>query len=320
MTENRQYPPPPSVSPYMHIKQYTPARFTATFMPSRELSAQFRGDTSQFFILPLETMYQHVHAAVPPSKGTSHSCLLLTEGSASMQVGGGHYTIHPGDILFVPAGQVFSFPHGETNKGYILNFHDDFLQGKYGNADLAPTLPFLRGWAPPCIHLDVQTYQFVLHIFERMWQAYAAHGIQQPDILQPYLVAMLCEVNRAGANTQAHTISAAHQLAQRFTALLFDNISRTHAVADYAALLHVSPGHLHKAVRNATGKPPTRWIDEAILLQAKALLRQSDAPVAEVATAVGLQDPSYFTRLFKKYEGITPGAFRRQVSASTEIS
>lgn len=304
----------------INIKQYTPESFTATFMPSPELFAQLRGDISEFFILPLEVIYKHVHAAVPPSKSSSHSCLLLTEGSASMRIGPGEYSVYPRDVLFVPAGQMFSFPHGETNKGYLLSFHDNFLQGKYGNADLAPALPFLRGWGAPCIHLDLQTHQFVLHVFERMWHAYATHGAQQPDILQPYLVAMLCEVNRACSHAPERPVSAAHQLAQRFKELLLDNIAHTHLIADYAGLLHVSTSHLHRVVRNTTGKPPSRWIDEAILLQAKALLRQADLPVAEVAAAVGLQDPSYFARLFKKHEGVTPSAFRRRADALTKKS
>jgi AraC-like DNA-binding protein len=87
-------------------------------------------------------------------------------------------------------------------------------------------------------------------------------------------------------------------------------------VAEYAALLHISPNHLNKSVKAATGKSPSRWIDEAIVLEAKVLLYQSQYTIGDIATELGLEDPSYFSRLFKKYEGITPQAFRSRIEKS----
>jgi YesN/AraC family two-component response regulator len=35
-----------------------------------------------------------------------------------------------------------------------------------------------------------------------------------------------------------------------------------------------------------------------------------------VANEVGIEDPSYFSRLFKKYEGVTPSDFRKMIEKS----
>jgi AraC-like DNA-binding protein len=120
-------------------------------------------------------------------------------------------------------------------------------------------------------------------------------------------------VYRSGAQEQS---PASVKIANAFRELLFAHARTMHLATGYAAMLNISPNHLNKAVKAATSKPVSRWIDEAIILEAKVLLGQSDVPVHEVAATVGLDDPSYFTRLFKKYEGVTPTAFRKMIEKS----
>jgi AraC family transcriptional regulator, transcriptional activator of pobA len=49
-----------------------------------------------------------------------------------------------------------------------------------------------------------------------------------------------------------------------------------------------------------------------VLLEAKRLLRYSDLPVTEIAYRLNFEDPSYFSRFFKKYTGFSPSEFREQ--------
>lgn len=94
------------------------------------------------------------------------------------------------------------------------------------------------------------------------------------------------------------------------------NAFREKYIEPQQVLMHVSPNHLNKAVKAATAKSPTKWIDEAIVLESKVLLYQSHRSISDIAAEVGLQDPSYFARLFKKYEGITPQTFRKRIEKS----
>jgi AraC-like DNA-binding protein len=49
-----------------------------------------------------------------------------------------------------------------------------------------------------------------------------------------------------------------------------------------------------------------------VLLEAKRLLTNADMTAAEIAYELNFQDNSYFSRFFKKYEGVTPEGFRRE--------
>lgn len=299
------------------IQVYDAPAFTAKFMqPKQELDRMLKSDFGKFFIVKLEEMYSLVTHAVPASRSVNHSCLYLTAGEAVMKIGSETYTIHKNEILFVPAGQVFSFKENDVNKGYLCHFHNDILIGKFTKNDPLKDFEFLRVWGNPMITLEKQTAGFVLHLFKRMLLDYSRNGIGNLEIIQPYLITLLCEVKQQYTSLSGSNQAPAVGITNRFKELIFSNIKTLHQVTDYASLLNITPNHLNKTVKAITQKSPTRWIDEAIVLEAKVLLSQSDLSISEVAGEVGFEDPSYFTRLFRKYEGITPSDFRKMIEKS----
>nr|WP_236675900.1 AraC family transcriptional regulator [Chryseolinea lacunae] len=233
-----------------------------------------------------------------------------------MSIGSDTHKIFKGQCFVVPAGQVFSFRHRDINKGYLCNFHDDSVIGKFGKNALLKDFEFLKPWANPCITLQPASAKHVEQLFRRILQEYKQHGLTHRDIIQSNFIALLCELKEAHTTVARATQTQAAQLTNRFKELLFKNLRTHHRVSDYAAFLNISPNHLNKAVKAVTGKSPTKWIDEAIVLEAKVLLHQSDLSIAAIAEDVGFLDPSYFTRLFKKHEGLTPVAFRKRIEKS----
>lgn len=81
-------------------------------------------------------------------------------------------------------------------------------------------------------------------------------------------------------------------------------------ISDLAGLVGLSPGHLHRAFRATTGRTPLAFINERRVQRAMQLLAKDSAPVAEVAYRVGFQNPSHFTRIFRRITGMNPSAYR----------
>ncbi|WP_280640684.1 helix-turn-helix domain-containing protein [Hymenobacter volaticus] len=226
------------------------------------------------------------------------------------------YTVGPGQLLLVRAGQVYSFQPGQQYTGYFCHFHDELLIGPLGSADSLTAFPFLRVWGAPLFVLPAQTTGFVEALLHRLLVEFQAHGQQRPDLLRAYLLALLHELLHIFPVDALPAPSPALALTNRFKRLVATNFSSLPQVRDYADQLHVTPKHLTKTVRMVTGKTPTRWIEETLVLEAKVLLSQSSWPVSEVAAAVGLADASYFSRLFKKHTGMSPLAYRQRVGKS----
>ena len=81
----------------------------------------------------------------------------------------------------------------------------------------------------------------------------------------------------------------------------------------YAKELCISEVYLNEVVKKNTGMTPTEWINVAILLEAKRLLRSTALTVKDIAHDLGYEDHAYFSRYFKKNTSMTPLEFRNTI-------
>ena len=100
-----------------------------------------------------------------------------------------------------------------------------------------------------------------------------------------------------------------HKLRQAI-AYIDANLCRHLTLSAMAAAVALSPGHFAHAFREATGVAPHRYVVLRRVDRAKALLRQSDLPITEIADRVGCSSHSHFSVLFHRIAGRTPRQFR----------
>ncbi len=98
-------------------------------------------------------------------------------------------------------------------------------------------------------------------------------------------------------------------LAEVFT-VIDRRLSEPLSLRDVARELGVTPGHLTTVVRRRTGRTVQEWIIERRMAEARSLLSDTRLPVGEVARRVGMPDPGYFSRLFRRTHGTSPREWR----------
>jgi AraC family transcriptional activator of pobA len=113
-------------------------------------------------------------------------------------------------------------------------------------------------------------------------------------------------------NTEVEKSPRSQIITQEFRKLLVREYKQWKSPGEYAAALHLSAPYLNEAVKEATGFTVSHWIQQEIMLEAKRLLYHSACTVKEIAYGLGYEDHAYFSRLFKKTVGKTPGGFREQ--------
>jgi AraC-like DNA-binding protein/mannose-6-phosphate isomerase-like protein (cupin superfamily) len=91
---------------------------------------------------------------------------------------------------------------------------------------------------------------------------------------------------------------------------LRDNYARPIEVRDVAAQVHLSERHLARIFARETGRSIVEFLTDLRIEAASGLLLDDHTPIKQIARAVGYPDPHYFTTLFGKKTGMTPGAFR----------
>ncbi|RAV23094.1 response regulator transcription factor [Paenibacillus contaminans] len=82
-----------------------------------------------------------------------------------------------------------------------------------------------------------------------------------------------------------------------------------------SALVHHSPTYLSKLFKRAAGVTLFNYITECRMVKAKQLLGETAMKVHEIAAAVGYEATPQFTRIFKKWYGITPQEYREHADA-----
>ena len=89
---------------------------------------------------------------------------------------------------------------------------------------------------------------------------------------------------------------------------LQDDIS----IQSLCEMFHVSANYLYQAFHNSFRCTVNAYITEQRLKEAKELLVNTDAPVYTIAEKVGIDNYTYFCKLFKKRTGVTPMQYRKQ--------
>ncbi|MDB5159131.1 MAG: helix-turn-helix protein [Mucilaginibacter sp.] len=100
------------------------------------------------------------------------------------------------------------------------------------------------------------------------------------------------------------------ELARQFKTLLADNLITHKSPSFYAGLMNVTEGYLNEVLKKITGFSVSNLIMNEVMLEAKRLLFYSTLNVKEIAHTLGYQDHTYFSRLFKNSESVTPLEFR----------
>ncbi len=298
------------------IKTYGAKGFRERFLGEENpMHLLFKSNSDHFFCLKIEEMMQ-LRYTVPPSKHSCFTLLFITSGSHIMKIGSEEYRTYANEFIVVPAGQIFSIEHINSNhRGIICQFHPDILIGKYGNREMLNDFDFLKISGNPKITISDNDVIFILNLLNRLQSEYLESEVANLNIVQSYLMALFSEMNKNAVKT-SKSGTAAEILSAKFKELIYANIKTHHQVNYYASLLNVTPNHLNKSVKSTTGKSAAKWIEETILLEAKYLLFQTTLSVSEIALQVGHEDHSYFSRFFKKREGLSPVQYRKMIDKS----
>jgi len=98
---------------------------------------------------------------------------------------------------------------------------------------------------------------------------------------------------------------------RRACEMMAANLSGDMGIADLATACELSKSYFISAFRKTAGVPPHRWLMNERVNRAKRLLQDGHLPLADIAAACGFADQSHLCRVFSRFEGRSPGRWRR---------
>lgn len=105
---------------------------------------------------------------------------------------------------------------------------------------------------------------------------------------------------------------------QKITRHLEEHLDRNVSLEELSSLIGLSPEHVCRAFKRATGLPPQRWVIRKRMEIACRLLTETEASLTAIAQDVGYAGQSAFGAIFRSVMGIAPGEYRRTSRPATQ--
>lgn len=82
------------------------------------------------------------------------------------------------------------------------------------------------------------------------------------------------------------------------------------SISELASTLFISPDYLRQLFRGTFGESPMHYLIRKRIDYACHLLRTGDSPMSDIARECGIDNPYYFSRIFRKITGVPPSSYR----------
>jgi AraC family transcriptional regulator, transcriptional activator of pobA len=265
-----------------------------------------------FHINKLEDYIDKLHFPLPPHRKPVYDFLFLTKGMTRRSKALNTYEIEADTFFFLPAHQITHHDFmSEDTEGYFCHFDFDIFTKHLPELNILRDFPFLQFIGDPIVEVDASIRPFILNIFQRLEAEYQQEKIENFNIVAVYLLTLFTEIKRFYNPSVSTKRSSALTITQNFKDALSNHIYEKQRVSEYADMLSVSPNHLNKCVKTATGQSAQDLLNEMVLLESKILLRQTDLSINEIAFKITQQDASDFSRFFKAKTGLTPKQYKQ---------
>jgi AraC-like DNA-binding protein len=227
--------------------------------------------------------------------------LHLYEYHATLRVGTQHIAIAPGDVTISPAGGEAAYDLPRPGHHYCIHFYPVALAGQTVTLPLHLTLGAAGRWVIDRIRLASRYVQLRQHAGDLA-------DTRASLVLQDILLWLADAAARRDQPCDARSLQAVEHLAD----WLNHRFAQAFTLAEVAERAKLSPNYLAKVFRRRFGTTIAQYILDRRMEHAAHLLTDTDMPIGQIGKRVGIADPQYFNKLFRRNAGVSPSAFRQR--------
>jgi len=243
-----------------------------------------------------------------PHSHLFHQVFFITKGSGTHWVDGIETRIHGPWVMLVAKGKTHLYLPDAQDEGWMFDFGEDFL-------DADASWVFSDFLASPNLPLpEDEVVQQAATLARLLWDLGKLRSEEVQPVLRHLLSAFLhllqSKIREQASHQKPHRTTD-FKLFQAFLQELDKSFQNEKEVEFYARKLRCTARRLGSVCKAVLGKTPQTLIIERVMLEAKRLLLHSDMSVQQVASLLGCEEPSNFTKAFRKATGETPSGFRR---------
>lgn len=123
------------------------------------------------------------------------------------------------------------------------------------------------------------------------------------DIIEQFMVMVEQQVSEHQDQSQANTLN-------QIIDFIHDNYEQDISLAELAERFHMNYSYLSWYFKQRTNENLTAYINKVRVEKAKELLKYTDETISQISTKIGFSEHNYFSKVFKKFVGMTPIEYR----------
>jgi AraC-like DNA-binding protein len=249
-----------------------------------------------------------------PHRHNFYLLVLFTKGSGTHEIDFAQFNIKPGSLFVLQPGQIHHWHLSSDIEGYIVFYSQEIYNLYFGQKKIED-YPFYQSvMNQPEIIFEASELEQIQPYFDLMLVENQKQFSKKEDKLLNLLDCIHIEISRkylSGTNHIAHSYNYKIHLFEQFLEQFFKTEK---SPSFYASKMNITLKHLNRICKDILNQTVTELISNRVILEAKRLLINPKLSVNQVADALGFDNYSYFTKLFKKQTGITPSEFRKNLN------
>lgn len=220
-------------------------------------------------------------------------------------------------FITVPKNTDHGFEHLTELKGWIISLSDNVLEHMIKReAEVIEAIEMLQVTKI----IEGEYSEVIFNTMLNCIDEYQSANLGRLLMLE-YLVGQIIVQLRRLPQSLQQTISSADNTTiiyyRRFTQLIRESTSYKKTIEEYASDLNIASGHLSRICTSVASKSPREIIMDYYITQSQLLLSNVEKSIADVCYSLGFEDPSYFSRVFKRKTGLTPNEFRKKIGTKS---
>lgn len=227
---------------------------------------------------------------------------LLDSGMITFNFDGHIKSLSPPVALCLPPDSVHGFCFSSDTEGWVISLPVQHYPDLFGdNAELAGAL------ASPKIHAPYDGMATDLQALHQIWTGKTRFRRTELRSRLGLILSALAQSDPGGGAPQSDPRLL------RFHALIAQHAAQHWPIARYANALGLSERSLARICKAQTGLSPQAVIEAYLMREASRLLAYTQMSAQSIAHALGFDDPSYFSRRFRVFAGMSPRAYRTRL-------
>jgi AraC-like DNA-binding protein len=257
-------------------------------------------------------------AVIPaPQRCDALMFLGISEGELDLSVDYIRYRISENAIAWIIPAHITQMVSVNPNvKGWMLIITKSFLEENFYSKNTSTLISYIQLKKHPFNIFEPEEFQALYKNLQNIQmrmkqQTHLFHKEVIVTALKSFSLDMMNFFLGKKENVFFPELTRKEEIFTDFLTLLTKHCREQHEVSFYAGKLCVTSQYLSLSLKEQSGRSASQWIQEALMVEAKGMLKSQRMSVQEVAYDLNFPDQSTFGKFFKKHTGLSPMAFRK---------